>query len=122
MKYWNRQRILRIRKREEKRWKRAHDHYLEAKEKERTYTPGDTRKNTRLMLDALGNPLHRKMLTRLRERGAMSVTHLARPFRIMLPDAMRHVHILERSGLITTKKQGRIRFCVYNTNAVRELS
>ena len=52
----------------------------------------------------------------------MSVSHIAEPFHIMLPDAMRHVHILERSGLITTEKRGRVRFCVYNPNAPKELS
>lgn len=88
----------------------------------KTYTRGDTRKNARLMLEALGSSLHRRMLARLQAGGAMSVTHLTKPFHIMLPDAMRHVHILERAGLITTKKTGRIRFCVYNPAAVRELS
>jgi len=74
------------------------------------------------MLEVLGSPLHRRMLARLQAKGAMSVTHLAEPFDIMLPDAMRHVHILEQAGLITTEKRGRIRFCVYNPTASHELS
>ena len=122
MKYWN---ARRVRKAKEKRmqWeKRTHRRQLEQEILKRTYTKGDVRKNARLMLDALVSSLHRRMLARLRAGGAMSVTRLAKPFHIMLPDAMRHVHILERAGLITTKKHGRIRFCVYNPAAAKELS
>ena len=122
MKYWN---ARRIRSDEEKRRKReeyTQQRHREQDIREHAYTKGNVRKNVRLMLDALGSSLHRRMLARLRTGGAMSVTHLAKPFHVMLPDAMRHVHILERAGLITTEKRGRIRFCIYNYQAVRELS
>jgi len=122
MKYWN---ARRIRSDEEKRRKReeyTQQRHREQDIREHAYTKGNVRKNVRLMLDALGSSLHRRMLARLRTGAAMSVSHLARPFNIMLPDAMRHVHILERAGLITTEKRGRIRFCIYNYQAVRELS
>ncbi|OGG52753.1 hypothetical protein A3C20_03145 [Candidatus Kaiserbacteria bacterium RIFCSPHIGHO2_02_FULL_55_25] len=122
MKYWNKARISRQKERREKREARALQGYLATEERKRTYTKGDARKNARLMLEALGSSLHRRMLTRLQSGGAMSVSHLARPFRIMLPDALRHVHILERAGLIITEKRGRIRFCIYNPQAPRELS
>ena len=122
MKYWNKARISRQKERREKREARALQGYLATEERKRTYTKGDARKNARLMLEALGSSLHRRMLTRLQSGGAMSVSHLARPFRIMLPDALRHVHILERAGLITTEKRGRIRFCIYNPAAGRELA
>lgn len=121
MKYWNARRIQRQKEQQERRQKLALRRRIESEARKRTYTSGDTRKNTRLMLEALGSAVHRRMLARLQSGGAMSVSHLARPFRIMLPDAMRHVHILERAGLITTKKNGRIRFCIYNPAAVREL-
>lgn len=74
------------------------------------------------MLSVLGSPFHRRMLARLRRGGAMSVTHLSKPFRISLPNAMRHVHILERAGLITTTKRGRIRYCIYNPAAPKKLA
>src|SRR3989344_7109465 len=122
MKYWN---ARRIRSDEEKRRKReeyTQQRHREQDIREHAYTKGNVRKNVRLMLDALGSSLHRRMLARLRTGGAMSVTHLAKPFHVMLPDAMRHVHILERAGLITTEKRGRIRFCVYNPAAAKELS
>src|ERR1700690_3991592 len=122
MKYWNARRTLREKEKRDRREGRAYRRHVEQKTRDRAYAKGDVRKNARLMLDALGKPLHRRMLARLREGGTMSVTHLARPFGILLPDAMRHVHILERSGLITTEKRGRIRFCLYNPQAPRELS
>ena len=122
MKFWNARRIQRTKEKKEQREERAWQQHLLQEFRKRTYTAGDARKNARLMLEALGSPLHRRMLARLRAGGAMSVSHLAEPFRIMLPDAMRHVHILERAGLIATEKRGRIRFCVYNPEAPRELS
>lgn len=122
MKYWNAKRIRRKKEEQRQREARARQQRTEHESRKHTYTKGDVRKNARLMLDAIGKPLHRRMLARLRAKGAMSVTHLAEPFGIRLPDAMRHVHILERAGLITTEKRGRIRFCVYNPAAARELS
>ncbi|MDO8576537.1 MAG: helix-turn-helix domain-containing protein [bacterium] len=122
MKYWNSRRIRREKEGRERRVVSAYAKSLEREMRKRAYTKGDARKNARLMFDALGSSLHRRMLARLRAGGAMSVTHLARPFGVMLPDAMRHVHILERAGLITTEKRGRIRFCLYNPAAPRELS
>jgi len=122
MKYWNKARIRRQRERRKKREEQALQSHFAAEERKRIYTKGDARKNVRLMIEALGSSLHRRMLMRLQSCGAMSVSHLARPFRIMLPDALRHVHILERAGLIITEKRGRIRFCIYNPQAPRELS
>ena len=122
MKYWNAQRIRRQKERHKKREEETLRRHRIHEVRNRTYSKGDIRKNARLMLNVLGSALHRRMLARLRSGGAMSVSHLARPFRIMLPAAMRHVHIRERAGLITTEKRGRIRFCVYNPAATRELS
>ena len=122
MKYWNTRRVKRKKEKKQLQEDRSRQGHIERESRSRTYSRGDARKNARLMLDALGKSLHRRMLTRLRTGGAMSVTHLARPFSIMLPDAMRHIHIMERAGLINTEKRGRVRFCVYNREAARELS
>lgn len=122
MKYWNKARVRRAQERRERREEHAHTAHLQEEVRKRTYTKGDARKNARLMLEVLGGAIHRRMLARLRKGGAMSITHLSEPFRIMLPDAMRHVRILERSGLITTEKRGRIRFCIYNPSAAKELA
>ncbi|MEK7156708.1 MAG: helix-turn-helix domain-containing protein [Patescibacteria group bacterium] len=122
MKYWDSRRIRREKERREQRAVSAYTKSLEHEARKRVYTKGESRKNARLIFDALGSALHRRMLARLRTGGAMSVSHLAEPFNIMLPDAMRHVHILERAGLIATKKHGRIRFCIYNPAAAKELA
>ena len=122
MKYWNKARIRRERERAARAGERARQRVKEAERLRSTYTAGDSRKNTALMLDALGSEVNRKMLARLRERGAMSVTKLSEPFGITLPAAVTRINTLERAGLITTHKQGRIRFCVYNPSRIKELS
>jgi len=122
MKYWNERRIQRVKDRKKKKQQRAIARAKEAEEQSRTYTKGDTQKNLRLMLDALGSERNRRLLARLRTRGAMSVSKLAEPYGITLPAAMDHIHALERAGLIHTHKRGRIRFCVYNPAALQELS
>lgn len=122
MKYWDKARIRRVRERKRRAEMRAAERSAARYEKERTYSAGDVKKNAALMLDALGLPLRRRMLSRLRQGGAMSVSKLVEPFRITLPSALQHVGMLERAGIITTKKQGRVRMCVYNKAALKELA
>jgi DNA-binding transcriptional ArsR family regulator len=43
--------------------------------------------------------------------GAQTVSTLAAPFDMALPSFMKHVTVLERSGLILTRKVGRTRTC-----------
>jgi len=74
------------------------------------------------MLNALGLPLRRNMLARLQGGGAMSLSKLVEPFRITLPTALKHLRALERAGIVTTHKQGRVRMCVYNRLAIKELT
>lgn len=74
------------------------------------------------MLDVLGLPLRRNMVERLRNGGAMSLSKLVEPFNITLPSALKHLRALERAWLVTTHKQGRVRMCVYNRLAIKELA
>lgn len=62
------------------------------------------------LLRALADPTRRAVLERLCE-GQTSITDLARPFDMALPSFMKHVRILEESGLINTRKKGRVRTC-----------
>lgn len=39
---------------------------------------------------------------------------LAEPFSMTLPSFMKHVRVLESSGLILTRKSGRVRTCTLN--------
>ena len=57
---------------------------------------------------ALADPVRRGMLARL-TRGPASVSELARPLPISLPAVLQHLKSLEASGLVASKKQGRIR-------------
>lgn len=121
-KYWNPRRLERIRQRKIKAAERATDRAKNLREQQRTYTRGDLQKNANLMLDVLGPPLRRRMIVRLRDGGAMSLSKLAEPFHIALPSALVHIQELERAGIITTHKQGRVRMCVYNRHAMEELA
>ena len=111
-----------MRQRKIKAEKRAAEKAKAFREQQRTYTRGDSQKNANLMLDALGLPLRRQMVARLRVGGAMSLSKLVEPFRITLPTALAHLRALERAGIVTTHKQGRVRICVYNRHALEELA
>jgi len=59
---------------------------------------------------ALGDVTRRAVLERL-ARGPTSVSELAAPFSMALPSFVQHLTVLERSGLITSTKEGRVRTC-----------
>jgi DNA-binding transcriptional ArsR family regulator len=59
---------------------------------------------------ALGDPARRAIVERL-SRGPASVSELAEPFEITLAAVVQHIQVLEQSGVITTKKEGRVRTC-----------
>lgn len=63
---------------------------------------------------ALADPTRRAVIGRL-GRGAASISELARPFDMALPSFMKHIRLLEQSGLIRTRKQGRVRTCAIET-------
>ena len=62
------------------------------------------------IFQALADPTRRAVLGRL-GRGPASVGELAKPFDMALPSFMKHIHLLEGSGLIRTRKEGRVRTC-----------
>lgn len=59
---------------------------------------------------ALADPTRRAILERLRH-GEASVSELAGPFDVSLPAVAKHVRVLERAGLLTHQKTGRVRRC-----------
>jgi DNA-binding transcriptional ArsR family regulator len=59
---------------------------------------------------ALADPTRRAILGRLRQ-GEASVSELAEPFAVSLPAIAKHVRVLERAGLLTHRKTGRVRQC-----------
>ncbi len=62
---------------------------------------------------ALADPTRRSVVRRL-GRGPTSVGDLAGEFPMTLPSFLKHVRVLEASGLIRTAKSGRVRTCVLN--------
>jgi DNA-binding transcriptional ArsR family regulator len=70
-----------------------------------------------LAFQALADPTRRGMLARL-SRGPASVSELARPYRISLPAVLQHLQQLEASGLVRSKKQGRVRTCQLEPKAL----
>jgi DNA-binding transcriptional ArsR family regulator len=57
---------------------------------------------------ALADPTRRDVLARL-SRSPASVTELAGPFDMALPSFLQHLRILEESGLVRSRKEGRVR-------------
>lgn len=57
---------------------------------------------------ALADPTRRAVVERL-GRGPASTSDLARPFAMALPSFTQHMAVLERSGLVSSQKRGRIR-------------
>ena len=56
-------------------------------------------------LDALGNPVRRKILRHLRD-SSLSVNELAARFPVSRPAISRHLRVLSRSGLVETRGSG----------------
>ena len=59
---------------------------------------------------ALADPTRRSVIVQL-GRGPASVGELARSSPMTLPSFMKHIRVLEDSGLIHTTKAGRVRTC-----------
>ena len=57
---------------------------------------------------ALASPTRRAVVERL-GGGPASVSELAAPFEMALPSFMEHLRVLEESGVITSRKKGRVR-------------
>jgi DNA-binding transcriptional ArsR family regulator len=62
------------------------------------------------IFQALADSTRRAVLGRL-GRGPASISELAEPFDMALPSFMKHIHALEESGWIRTRKEGRVRTC-----------
>jgi DNA-binding transcriptional ArsR family regulator len=62
------------------------------------------------VFDALADATRCQVVATL-GRGPQSVSTLAAPFHMALPSFMQHLAVLERSGVIRTRKVGRVRTC-----------
>ena len=68
------------------------------------------------VFQSLADPTRRAVIARL-GRGPASIGELAKPFGMALPSFMKHIRTLERSGLIRTRKVGRVRTCTIEKQA-----
>ena len=59
---------------------------------------------------ALADPTRRAILARLVE-GPAAVKELAAPFGMGMPAVLKHLRVLEESGLVGSEKAGRVRTC-----------
>jgi DNA-binding transcriptional ArsR family regulator len=57
---------------------------------------------------ALSDPTRRRVVERL-SRSPASVSELAAPFDMALPSFVQHLRVLEDSGLVRSRKEGRVR-------------
>ena len=62
------------------------------------------------VFQALADPTRRAVLSRL-GHGPAPVSELAEPFDMALPSFMQHLRVLEDSGLVRSRKKGRVRTC-----------
>jgi DNA-binding transcriptional ArsR family regulator len=60
------------------------------------------------VFQALSDPTRRHVVERL-GAGSASTTELAEPFTMALPSFIQHLSVLERAGLVTSIKRGRVR-------------
>jgi DNA-binding transcriptional ArsR family regulator len=67
---------------------------------------------------ALADPSRMAMVEQL-SRGPASVSELAQPLAITLPAVMQHLAVLEATGLVHSRKAGRVRTCEIEPAALR---
>lgn len=66
---------------------------------------------------ALSDPTRRAIVSRLCD-GPKSISELSAPFDLALPSLLKHVHVLEECGLVSSEKTGRVRTCRIEPHAL----
>jgi DNA-binding transcriptional ArsR family regulator len=70
-----------------------------------------------VVFHALSDANRRAMIDRLLD-GPASVSELAQPLSISLPAVVQHLHVLEGSGVVRSRKVGRVRTCEIEPQAL----
>jgi DNA-binding transcriptional ArsR family regulator len=70
---------------------------------------------------ALADPTRRAILARL-ITGECSVTELAEPFDMSLPAVSKHLHVLERAGLISRGREAQWRPCRLEAGPIKQVA
>ena len=71
-----------------------------------------------LLFAALADPTRRLMVERL-ARGGRSIGEIAADFDISQPAVSKHVKVLERSGLLKRRIEGRVHHCTLDPRAMQ---
>lgn len=72
-----------------------------------------------LLFHALADPTRRAIVERL-SSGEASFSAVTAPFAMAKPTLLKHVKVLEECGLIETEKQGRVRLCRLQPQALKD--
>lgn len=70
------------------------------------------------LFGALSDTTRRAIVSRLSE-GPATIKELAEPHGMALSSFLKHITVLEKSGLVTSVKRGRVRTCRLNADAFR---
>ena len=70
---------------------------------------------------ALADPTRREIVSRLLE-GDQMVSTLAAPFEMSLAAVSKHISILTHAGLISQRREGRVKWCRLDVQALRQAS
>jgi DNA-binding transcriptional ArsR family regulator len=73
------------------------------------------------VLLAMGDPTRREILKKV-SRGEPSVLEIAESFPISLPAISKHLKVLERAGLISRKREGRVHRFKLDARPMRDAS
>ena len=79
--------------------------------------PAQAPPSVEVVFHALADANRRAMIDRLLD-GPASVSELAAPLSISLPAVVQHLHVLEASGVVRSRKVGRVRTCEIEPQAL----
>jgi DNA-binding transcriptional ArsR family regulator len=71
-----------------------------------------------VVFHALADP-HRRLIVERLTRGSATVSDLADPLPMSMPAVLQHIQVLEKSGLVRSRKVGRVRTCSIEVKALR---
>ncbi len=70
---------------------------------------------------ALADPTRRAIIAQLAAQ-ELSVGEIAEPYDMSLAAVSKHLHVLDRAELISVRKEGRVRRCSLNPQALRRVA
>lgn len=72
-----------------------------------------------LTFAAISDPTRRRILSQLAE-GEAAIMDLASPHSMSLPAISKHIRVLEKAGLLTRTKKGRVNYCYLNAQPLKD--